>query len=57
MAYGDISTDIIFDQLDIRSEEYARGLIGGDWYWVDHEGNPTKDISRRHFGGWYDQEK
>ena len=57
MAFGTASTKPLFDELDIRSEMYARGRIGAEWFWVDGKGIPTTDRQRRFFGSWYDAGK
>ena len=54
MAFGTICTQPVFDELYISSEEYARGRIGEDWFWVDNNGNPTVNRNERFFGSWYD---
>ena len=57
MAFGTICTQPVFDELYISSEEYARGRIGEDWFWVDSNGNPTANREERFFGSWYDMNK
>lgn len=57
MAFGTICTQPIFDELYISSEEYARGRIGEEWFWVDSNGNPTANREERFFGSWYDMNK
>lgn len=54
MAFGTVCTQPVFDELYISSEEYARGRIGEDWFWVDSKGNPTANREERFFGSWYD---
>ena len=49
MAFGTICTQPVFDELYISSEEYARGRIGEDWFWVDNNGNPTVNRNERFF--------
>lgn len=57
MAFGTVSTQPIFDELYINSEEYARGRIGEEWLWIDSKGNPTANREERFFGSWYDMNK
>lgn len=57
MAFGTVCTQPLFDELHISSEEYARGRIGEDWFWVDSNGNPTANREKCFFGSWYDMNK
>ena len=57
MAFGTICAQPVFDELYISSEEYARGRIGEEWFWVDSKGNPTANREERFFGSWYDMNK
>ena len=57
MAFGVVCTEPIFDDIVIESEDYARGRIGKDWFWVDVDGKPTSDKHARFFGSWYDSGK
>lgn len=57
MAFGTLCTQPVFDELYISSEEYARGRIAEDWFWVDSKGNPTAKQEERFFGSWYDMNK
>ncbi len=57
MAFGTICTQPVFDELYISSEEYARGRIGEEWFWIDNNGNPIANSEERFFGSWYDMNK
>ena len=57
MAFGVVCTEPIFDDIVIESEDYARGRIDKDWFWVDVDGKPTSDKHARFFGSWYDSGK
>ena len=57
MLQFDTSTEAIFDEIEIRNEEPARGKIGGEWFYVDCCGKPTKVKDKFCFTSWYDIEK
>lgn len=57
MVHFDVSTGAIFDDIDIRSEQYAKGKIGDEWYFVKWDGKPTKNEDEAWFGSWYDADK
>lgn len=57
MLHFDVNTGTIFDDIDIRSEQYAKGKIEDEWYFVKWDGKPTKNEDEAWFGSWYDAEK
>ena len=57
MVHFDVNTGAIFDDIDIRSEQYAKGKIGDEWYFVKWDGKPTKNEDEAWFGSWYDADK
>jgi hypothetical protein len=57
MLHFDVNTGAIFDDIDIRSEQYAKGKIEDEWYFVKWDGKPTKKEDEAWFGSWYDADK
>ena len=57
MLHFDVNTGAIFDEIDIRSEQYAKGKIEDEWYFVKWDGKPTKNEDEAWFGSWCDAEK
>ena len=55
--YDGIDTGTIFDEVYIYSEQYAKGRIGDEWFWVDNKGKPTLDENKAFLGSWYDEFK
>ena len=56
LHYG-ISTGAVFDDIDIRSEMYAKAKVGDEWFFVGGDGKPTKKEHEAWFGSWYDSDK
>jgi hypothetical protein len=52
-----VVTDIIFDDLEIESECYAKGKIGDDWFFINGDGKPVKNYDEAWLGSWYDSDK
>ena len=57
MLHFDVNTGTIFDDIDIRSEQFAKGKIEDEWYFVKWDGKPTKNEDEAWSGSWYDAEK
>ena len=52
-----VTTGIIFDDIIIESECYARGKIGEEWFFIDGYGKPTKKENEAWFGSWIDADR
>jgi len=52
-----VVTDIIFDDVEIESECYAKGKIGDDWFFINGDGKPVKNYDEAWFGSLYDSDK
>jgi hypothetical protein len=57
MLHFGVSTGAVFDDIDIRSEIYAKAKIGDEWFFVGGDGKPTKNEHEAWFGSWYDADK
>lgn len=57
MLQFDTSTEAIFDEIEIRNEQPARGKIGDEWFYVDCWGEPTKVKDEFCFTSRFDREK
>jgi hypothetical protein len=57
MVHFGVSTGAVFNDIDIRSEMFAKAKVGDEWFFVDGEGKPTKDEYEAWFGSWYDADK
>ena len=57
MLQFDTSTEAIFDEIEIRNEQPARGKIGDEWFYVDCWGEPTKVKDEFYFTSRFDREK
>ena len=49
-----LMTDNIFDDVDIRSEDYAKVPHNGDWYYLNCKGELTTEEDEAYFGSWSD---
>lgn len=57
LMYGNTSTNPIYDDILLQSEDYVRVLRDDKWYWIDENGRETEDKLESFFGSWYDSSK
>lgn len=57
LAYGNICTEAIFDDIKIISEDYCQVCYHGEWGYIDINGQFTKDRDKAFFASLYDSEK
>ncbi len=52
-----IATEPMFDDIDIRCEDYCMVRIADEWFYIDYNGKPVKNESEAFFGSWIDSSK
>lgn len=57
LMFGNIASQPVYDDIILQSEDYAKVLRDGKWYWIDENGKETENELEAFFGSWYDLSK
>jgi len=57
LVFGNVATEVKYDDVEICSEDYCRVRICNKWYWIDEDGRETDDKNKAFFGSFYDSTK
>ncbi len=57
LVHFHIYVEPIYEQMEIRSEEYVKVWLCGEQGWLDNSGRFTRDESQAYIGSWYDADK